>query len=214
METFENAAQSDSPSWPKNPWISIWSQPRDTIRAIVQVDPKRHVILLAALAGVGRILDRASANNWGDDTSLPLIILIALIGGSIGGIISLYIVGEIFGLLGSLFGGHASALKVRSAVAWSSVPLIWAMLLWIPKLALYGTDMFTSVTPQIDNQPWGILIFSFVESVIVFWATVIYLNCLGEVHGFSGWKSLGVFFLLPGLIVIMLFFGCSLLLLG
>ncbi len=214
MNTFDNPQQDQPPvepsGWPQNPWLSIWTRPRGTIRAIVRLDPEKHVILLAALAGVGQVLDRASTNYMGDDASLLVIFFIALIGGSIGGIISLYISGAILSWLGGLFGGQASAVEVRSAIAWASVPLIWAMLLWIPELALYGSDMFTSVTPRIDNQPWALLVLGLVEIVIAIWAIVIFLKCLGEVHGFSAWKALGVS-ILPGVVIFLFVFGCLLL---
>jgi len=214
MNNFETTPQEQLPvepsKWPQNPWLSIWTSPRDTIRAIVKYDPEQYVIFLAAVAGVGQALDRASANNMGDDSSLLVIFLFALATGSIGGIISLYISGAILSWLGGRFGGQASAVEVRAAIAWASVPLIWAMLLWIPELAFYGMDMFTSVTPRIDNQPWAIMFLGVIEIVIGIWAFVVFLKCLGEVHRFSAWKALGVS-ILPGFALLIILFGCLML---
>jgi hypothetical protein len=47
----------------ENPFLTIWTRPRATIRAIVDTDPNRHVLLLAAIGGVVNALDRATWKN-------------------------------------------------------------------------------------------------------------------------------------------------------
>jgi len=54
----------------------------------------------------------------GDELSVPIIFIAALIVGSIGGVISLYIGGAILRWTGSLFGGQATSEEVRAAIAW------------------------------------------------------------------------------------------------
>jgi hypothetical protein len=56
------------------------------------------------------------------------------------GIIHLDIGGAILRWTGSWFGGQASSEEVRAAIAWSSVPRIWALLLLIPELALFRNE--------------------------------------------------------------------------
>lgn len=212
METLENIQQEpvmEQPKWPENPWLSIWTQPRATIRAIVEVDPERYILILAALAGFGETLGRASSKNFGDLFSPFSILMLTVIIGGLGGIISLYISGAILSWVGGVFGGEASDKDVRAAIAWSSVPLIASIFFWIPYLGLYGMEMFSSQTPTIDSQPWGLLFFGIIEIIIAIWALVVYLKCLGEVFGFSAWKALGVS-ILPGLALIAIFFSCSL----
>lgn len=84
--------------------------------------------------------------------------------------------------------------QVRAAIAWSSVPLIWALLLWIPELVLFGQDLFTSSTPRLDANPLlavALIGFGLVELTIGIWAIVVFLKCLGQVQGFSAWRALG-----------------------
>jgi len=196
----------DAPSLPSqtlSPWLSIWIKPRETIRRIVDSDPSYRVLLLTALAGIGQALDRASTRNTGDDLSLPVILVICLVAGPIGSIISLYIGGALLRWIGSWFGGQASSEEVRAAMAWSSVPVILSYVLWIPELVLFGEEMFTSVTPRIEANPalaFLLLGFAVIQLILAVWSLVLLLKCLGEVHEFSAWKALAVI-LVAGLIL-------------
>jgi len=193
-----------------NPWFSIWIKPRETIRWIVDTDPTRQVILLAALGGIAQSLDRAAGRSAGDILSIPVIFLLVLFGGSIGGVISLYIGGAILSWTGSWFGGEATSEEVRAALAWSSVPGIWALLLWIPELILFREEIFLTVTPRIDASPlllFLLLGFAVVEAAIGIWSIIIFLKCIGEVHRFSAWKALGAV-IVPGLVLVGIVFVC------
>ncbi len=83
------------------------------------------------------------------------------------------------------------------------------MLLWIPELALFGSEMFTSQTPRLDanaSLSMALLGFMAIEMVISIWQFVVYLKCVGEVHEFSAWKALGAS-LLAFLVMIGAVFG-------
>lgn len=177
-----------------NPWISMWTKPRETIQQIVDLNPTRMVLLLAALAGFSRALDRASITSMGDRFELPILLGIAAIAGSITGVVLLFIGGALIRWTGAWIGGVASSQNIRAALAWSGVPNIWALLIWIPQLALVGDELFTSETPRMDAS--DTLLFSFlglslIEFVIAVWALVVLLKCLGQVQGFSAWRALG-----------------------
>ena len=186
-----------------SPWLTIWIHPRETIRRIVDTAPEHQVITLAMLAGFAQALSQASARNVGDTLSLPVILIVCAMAGPIGGIILLYVSGALLRWMGSWLGGQASSVEVLAAFAWSSVPNTWAMILWIPKLALAGKDVFTGTMPRIHANPFLALIifgFTIVEMVVAVWAFCVLLKCLGEVHRFSVWKALAASFL-SGLIV-------------
>lgn len=161
------------------------------------------------LVGFAYALNQASARNLGDTLSLPAILTICTVAGPIGGIILLYVVGALLRWTGSWLGGQASLVEVCAAIAWSSVPSVCILILWIPKLALFGKDLFTSTMPRISANPFLALIFlgfAIVEVSIAVWAFVVLLKCLGEVHRFSAWKALATLFL-SGLIVGVPIFG-------
>lgn len=177
-----------------NPWVSIWTKPRATIQQIVDTNPEHLVLLLAAIGGFSSVLDRASTRSLGDKLDWHVIFLIAAIVGPIAGIIALYIGGALIRWTGSWIGGKASSRSIRAAMAWSTVPEIWALVLWIPALALFGQEMFTSEIPSIQANPSLNIVFLGMAAIgiaIGIWQFVIYLKCLGQVQGFSAWKALG-----------------------
>lgn len=188
-----------------NPWFSMWTKPRATIQQIVDEDPERLIVVLVSLSGVDNALSRASAKNLGDIFDWPIIILIAVIVGPIGGMVTLYIGSALVRWTGTWLGGTAPLQNIQSAMAWSCVPVIWALPLWIPKISLLGHELFTTETPTIDANPAVALVvmaYAVVETTIGVWTIVIYLKCLGQVQGFSAWKALGNS-VLAGLLVIV-----------
>ena len=72
--------------------------------------------------------------------------------------------------------------------------MIWLGLLWIPSIALFGDENFTSATPRLDNDPAlasAMLFLAGLELIGSIWAIVISLKCLGQAHKFSAWRALG-----------------------
>ena len=190
-----------------NPWVSVWTKPRATIQQIVDTDPERLVLVLAAIAGFSQALARANI-SMGDTFEWPTIFpifLILAIAGPISGLIGLYIFSALIRWTGNWMSGNASSQNIRAAMAWSGVPIIWALILWIPALVLFGKELFTTETPIIDATPSLTLIFvgfGAIEITVEIWAIVVFLKCLGQVQGFSAWKALGNVFL-AGLVFII-----------
>ena len=112
---------------------------------------------------------------------------------------------------GGWIGGRAQAHEIRAAFAWSGIIGIWLMVFWIPKLLLFGKELFTAQTPRMDaSTSLTILFWLFVLVDIIFWiwTSVVYLKCLGEVQGFSAWKAFGNV-LLAGSVIIVPILGIT-----
>ncbi len=189
----------------RNPWLTIWTSPRATMREILDTDPKRMVPPLALVGGFISALDRAAFKNLGDHLSLPAIFLTCAIGGSLGGILGLYVGGALLRWTGRWIGGQGTSEQVRSAMAWSTVPVLWTAILFIPELALLGKELFTTATPRMNSNrslAFTMMGFGAVEIVLGIWALVIFLKCLGEAQGFSAWKA-AVNSALAGLVVLV-----------
>jgi hypothetical protein len=187
-----------------NPWLSIWIKPRATMQQIINTDPTRFVLLLAAVSGFGEALDQASMNATGDQFAWPMIVAMAAILGPIGGLMGLYLIGLLIYWTGHWIGGKASTPHIRAALAWSSVPVIWSLLIWIPELMLFGQELFTGTQPTIESDPFllsAAVGFGILEMIIALWAFVVCLHCLGQVQGFSAWRALANA-ILAGLVVI------------
>ncbi len=174
-----------------NPWFSMWLKPRETIQAIVNRDPTFMVIPLAILSGISQTLDKASTKSLGDSFSLPGIFAFAIVVGVLSGIAGLYIFGYLLKITGKWLGGVSDMANIRAALAWSSVPVIWALLLWVPELLIFGKDLFTSSAPSIAARPVTYFGFLAIELIAAIWGVVIFCKALGQVQVFSAWRALG-----------------------
>jgi hypothetical protein len=190
------------------PFRTIWTRPRDTVRRIIAVNPELHVVLLICLAGIGQTLDRASMRNAGDKMPMAAIIGVACVFGPLGGLFSLWVGSHLIRLSGNWIGGVGNREQIKTAIAWASVPSVFALPLWIPQIVLFGSDMFTAQTPRLDAQPnlWiPFLAITLAEIVLAVWAYVMLCNTIAEVQGFrSAWSGLGNIILAGAIIIVPL----------
>ncbi len=193
-----------------NPFETIWTRPRETVRRIISENPDQHVYLLACLAGVGETLDRASMRNAGDHLPLGVILAIACIFGPLGGLIMLWISSHLIRWTGLWIGGTAVREHVRTALAWSSVPTVFALVFWIPELLLFGRELFTSETPRLEAHPalwFPFLALMMAELVFSIWSIVLLCHTVAEVQGFrSAWRGLGNVCLAVAIVIAALVF--------
>lgn len=176
-----------------SPWFTIWVRPRDTIRAIVQTNPKAQFLVLSAVYGFPMLLQIAQNLSLGQTMSTGGIILIALI---LATFLGAAVISAISGLLcwtGSWIGGKASYTQVRAAVAWSNVPNVVNLLVWLLLAAKFGTSLFMRNFAEMSfvGPELTIVFFGFLLQVVVsVWGFILLLKTLGEVQGFSTWKAL------------------------
>jgi hypothetical protein len=181
-----------------SPWLSIWVEPRRTIQAIVDRDPKFMVLPLAALAGIGEALDRASLRHMLDEVSLATMLLVCLLGGIFAGIVGLYL----YAFLARVSGTSG---QLRAALAWASVPMVAALLVWLPEAWLFGRDLFTAAQPRIDANPLAFLGLTLLELALGVWSLVLACKTIGQVHGFSAWRGAATMLISVLLVVVPLF---------
>lgn len=191
------------------PFFTIWTAPRATIRRIVDTDPTRNVIALAAAGpAIGALAtqwSRALANNANLPGWWPLLVPVYVVFSAAFGVLGLFIGGAIWKWCGSLLGGVASQVEVRAAIAWSQVPgiaagivMLIAVLLGVPKPIPTTPGTLAQIDPAFYK-------FMAVEAVLGFWGFVVWLKCLGEVHRFSAWRALAAM-LIPFLIAVVIGF--------
>lgn len=108
-----------------------------------------------------------------------------------------------------MLGGQADSREVRAALAWSSVPFLATIPLWIIRIALIGRELFTSPLekPSLVSQPVlaYLLIATFVPEVVLsVWWLVVTLKALAEVQRFSAWRALSSMLLLLSPFVVLI----------
>lgn len=187
-----------------NPWISMWTRPRETVRQQLEMDPAKHVLLLITLGGAAGQLGNGAIAD-GPELAYRVGILVgAAIGGAIWAVVCLYLGGWLVGLTGRALGGVGTALQCRTAMAWSMIPTIWtAPLQLIVGLyyVAYGADAFAvdDFEGLPDDAAGGahfamllfIMAFGVIAIVIGIWQFIIYCKAIGEAHQFSAWRGFG-----------------------
>jgi hypothetical protein len=176
-----------------NPWLDIWLEPRATIRQIVNFDPKFRFILLSWIYGLPVILNFAQNSSLIETLPLWAILAAALIVSPFIGALGITVGALLLTWTGKWIGGKATFNQVRASVAWSNVPNLVTIALWVVLLGVFGSQVFSSGFSDaafVGYQAGVIFIVFLVESIATIWGFIILLHTLGEVQGFSAWKAL------------------------
>lgn len=181
-----------------NAWLTIWTQPRATMRAILDQDPKQHVYLLAALGGVAMgvtqlVSQAGEIAKFGAIASYAMIftVIAVLVLGPLGGILMVWFGSIILHWTGKWIGGKGSREQIMAALAWAQIPSIAMAILILVFLAAYGLVFMVGVH-QIPNLIKTLLgaIFVLLLIGVVVWKIYIYFNCLAEAQRFqSAWMA-------------------------
>jgi hypothetical protein len=181
----------------------MWLSPRATVRWLIADRPGYLTHLLIAVALFSDMIRSATLGGLGDRLSLETILMIM---GSVAlpyMILYLYVFAWIVKWAGRLFGGRATVMEVRTALAWASVPLFASALLIIPKLLLFGVSMFRHDGLVASSAT---IAFGVMDVVLVVWWFVILIVAVAEAHQFALWKAL-ISYLLSFATVILSIFG-------
>lgn len=187
----------DTPEADFNPFTSIWTKPRATVRQIIAEQRSGFIFLLLVLSGYASILigalDTAANESFG---ILALLIggliaspLVAAIGNAIGSLISL--------LVGKIFKGTATYDEMFRALLAGQIPQMWlipVMLLWI--FFLPSSFFINSPTGYSGGDFVLNLLLSVILFIISVWTLVVQSKAIGEAHGLSAWKGF-VIILIP-----------------
>lgn len=178
-----------------NPWVSIWTKPRVTIRQIVDSDPKHRIPVLAAIGGIGSVLGNFATVAEGD-LSMGIFLAFAFVLGPVVGFLMLYLYGAILGLCCRALGGTAQGPDMRAAIAWG----------WVPMLVLIPVNLIAAVALSqpgaVDGGDAGAMLalFAVVQMIFSYWSFFILLGTVAEVNLFSRWKAFGAM-LLPAVVI-------------
>jgi hypothetical protein len=186
-----------------NPWFTIWFSPKETLRAIVDFDPKYRFLLMSFIYGFVWMLSMSQTLSLGHYygpivLSIASIVLAIPIGYCLMSISTLF-----FHLVGKVFKGRASFMEVRAAVAFANIPSIVTILTWIILMFAYGDRIFMADKGKIGAS-FGLVDGMFIVQVIIaVWSLAILLFGLAEVQKFSIYRAVGSFLLVTCLWVII-----------
>jgi hypothetical protein len=175
------------------PYFTIWTEPRLTIRRIVEIDPRRSVIVLAMLAPVLTTLEHqwmAAMSGSKTPPWWPFQVAVEVVGAAIFGILALYVNSGLVTWAGRALGGVGRAIEMRAAIAWSEIPTITAAgasiiallvgLMTPPEVGINGLPKMGEPLIELGG----------VHFVLGVWGFIVSVKCIGEVHKFSAWRAL------------------------
>lgn len=183
-----------------NPWITMWSQPRSTIRAIAFNRPNYGVYYLAIMYVLQGFFFYANWWSLGVRAHYPLYLAIGILASPVIGVLWLYLMGGFFYFSGRLFGGRATQKQLRAAVGWSAIPFSIALMMWV--LLLFWSPEHAFIQ---DSGPHSSIFVNFITLIAKTWSFVLLVQSLREIQHFSLWKSL-INVLLIWLVSSILFF--------
>jgi len=166
-----------------NPWGTIWTQPRNTIRAIIENNPRYGFFSLASILGISSAFLSIFLYKVSADTFRTSVIVNLLVAPFLG-ILSLYFNSWVLQIIGKLFKGNAPFIHVRAALSWSKVPYILPICMWLILLVMSPNIIFLK-----SEQPTAFFV-SLIYTVSTVWSFIILLKAVQEVQKFSVWFSL------------------------
>ena len=180
---------------PLNPWLSMWTRPRATMRQILDTNPRAWVHRLAILGGICELIGA----HIPDTPPFPVIssgamLAFKCVAGACAGLLLLYLGSFVVWMTGRWLGGQGTFVEVRAASAWPNVLALWGALLWLPLIAYLGIQGFNINPESFMDDSVGLMLFAPVLAigvVLSIWRFIVALKCLGEAHRFSAWHALG-----------------------
>ena len=163
-----------------NPWLAMWTQPRQAIRAILQINPKYGVFYLAAIYSLQSFF--YFANYWSLGISMPFyaILIAGLVLSPFIGLIWVYIAGWILYFTGRWLEGKAPMIHLRSAVAWSKIPTSISLLMWFVLLGTHPEYVFI-----LDAGGPSSIFINLITTILGIWSLIILIQTVREIQFFS-----------------------------
>ncbi|MEI5907891.1 Yip1 family protein [Bacillus spongiae] len=197
-----------------NPWLSIWTRPRDTMKQVYKNGGK-HIFLLFFLGVLVMTLDNATGSYEVQEGWASLLLLNSLMYFIITLLLYYFVSPPLIAWIGRSLGGDGTTERVRYALAYSFIPYVYTLVIvWIPLLALFGFENFTTNTSTIESNIILALIswpLGLIDLIIGIWGFFITLKCIGEAHEFSAWKAF-LTVLIPMIFLLIIIFVIGLVL--
>jgi len=163
----------------QNPWLTMWVQPRATIRTLLKKNPHYGVFSLSTIYILQDFCN--SFNYWsiGMYSSPYFLFVSALALSPFLGLLWLYVSAWILDVTGMWFGGKAPPLPLRTALAWSKLPTTIALLMWF--ILLLAKPDYVFILDALDTT----VFIYFITLVLWIWSIVLLIKGVREVQSFS-----------------------------
>jgi hypothetical protein len=163
--------------------------PRGAIHgALLRTSPAIPLIL-GALGGIAQFLPPALAQRPGFDGLPPVLVVppLAMVAALLG-VGWLLLRAVLLAWTGRWLGGGTGPRAMRTVVAWSEIPMVLGMLLWVPRGLMLGPLTFAGADALAEagvSQTLAAAGFGWMQTALEIWSLALLLHALAEVQGWS-----------------------------
>ncbi len=188
-----------------NLFETIWGiieSPTATFRRIVLAKHKNYSVVLSSLAGVALVFYGAWYKHIADriESLLP-IVGAALIAGPIAGIFFVLALAYVVRFLSRRIGGTPEFKSLFAAIAYSTVPLGFAVVFLIPiEIAVFGSDFFGTNPPPMAIRPLEYSVLLALKALSGIWMMFLLVRATMAANAFPKSKLFPVGLMLTSLI--------------
>lgn len=178
------------------------------MRRIADENPNRSLWALAAIYGFSSLMNIFQSIALGQAMGIAGIIIIAALLAPFWGYIHFAVWSAFISFTGKWIGGRGSFKEVRAAYAWSSVPVLINLPIWLLMAAFFGQQLFLNFpTPELlSSREVSLLMAIFViKMVVAVWSLIIYINALAVMQRFSVFRAI-FNCILAGLVLAVIFY--------
>lgn len=187
----------ESPPNPIRPLHDVWLKPRRVFRELAGVPIGMTDYLLGAAQGAASWLALSQAQSAGSSSSVAEILGKAVVIGPIMGIAGLYLFAAIYSRLGGRAGGVSTRTQVFHVLAYSGVPMVVSLGIWLLTALLVGEPTFIA-TPVPDMETFLALLLRvqlIANTLLILWTFLLQVMGFSEVQGIATRRALGLWLL-------------------
>lgn len=187
-----------------HPLRDVWLRPRRVVRELADTPITRIDYLLGITQGIVSWLSLSRAQSAGASSTVAQILARAALAGPIAGVLGLYLMSAVYTRLARRAGGSATRAQIFHVLAYSGVPMIASLGIWLLTAALAGRATFLN-GPPADLQPFLALLVraQFLSHVLlVGWSLLLQVMAFSEAERLPTSRAFGVWLL--GQVLVML----------
>lgn len=181
-------------------WMLVES-PRRAMKRIVLARYKNYVFVLSALLGISLAYTVMWYRNLGKVfNDLFVILLGGLLAGPVAGILFVLLCSMVLAVCARMLGGKATVRNTRAVVAYSAVPIVFALVFVLPvEVAVFGLSFFDNNPSPLVLKPVEYVTLIGLDVLATLWSWVLLVEGIVVANGFTRLKSA-----MAGLVVLLL----------
>ena len=170
-----------------HPWITVWLNPRVTVRRVMNTGRRRDPVLVSAVWGFSAaVFFAAQPAETFPSGMKPLIVTLSLVLASLVMASVIYMNGALRAGGGRKEGGNATAGQISEAIALSMIPFVsWFVLGALLAICIRLTLGHKATAAENQQAQVWVYLFLSVGAALFVWSWILTKTCLAEAQGFT-----------------------------